>query len=325
MPDPNGLYTDEEAEGLVRLAATNAEARRMIVRDNDRRTAMGLNRRRMPAFAPLGLDPNPQPVPQPQEVGLGWRELRPLDGRVFLDPVNAIEDDTDAPREDGVKDLNLDDIPPSNRKVLQPFYLEYETLEEARMRFQGTVIMIKSLPFYVRDVRSTRKQRVYQFYVQDEFANQFKVKSSDIQDFRSPPPGYVNYQGSVAWLKRLPSRANQLGLHRNNAQLIAIEGENRIGFAETAVVPALKPKPILSFSENIRTLLTEGHAQQFRLSSEIAVYAKNTKTRNIICDFKGRKLGKVEENTVILDDEDDLLQPHLTQAAQEVNFNLKAT
>jgi hypothetical protein len=121
-----------------------------------------------------------------------------------------------------IPELNVRELPEKDfgRVKLKPFKLEYDTLQEIRMRFHGTVIQIKGNPFYVSDLRKVKTK--YYFLLEDHREQKHQVCVDDIDTFRGAPPGYVTMDGSHGFMTRVPARVNQQGMNTNNTSILRI-------------------------------------------------------------------------------------------------------
>lgn len=224
----------------------------------------------------------------------------------------------------GVDPLNIDslEVIEYNRPKLQPFKMKYDTLEEVRMRFNKTVILIKGNPFGVSDQRIVKDQ----FYLLLEDAQQVKsyVSVDDIPDLRPAAPGYVRVGDSNGYFMRSPARVNQQGMTSNSVQIKAVGGKGNLPFSTPLLVDALSTRgKTLPWEGSYRKLIDDRIVSTLRLSDTLAVYKKPGMV-NVIVEYKGRRLGELHDHTVKLFDEDDDIQPWLKSEVKKVNLEVRA-
>lgn len=217
------------------------------------------------------------------------------------------------------------DVPNLTEKVfdrpkLRPFKLQYDTLDEVRMRFKGTCILIKGNPFFVSDLR--KKDDKFHLLVEDHLDAKTTVRLDHIDDFRSAPPGYVQLETDNLYMTRVPARVNQQGLNNTNTTLRRISTGKALAFNAKSLVQAIETKGrVLLWADNYRALIENRIIPELRLSDEVAMFTKRTDT--VYVGYKGRMFGKLDEGNVVkADDEDDLIQPWVKKHFDKVNLEV---
>lgn len=223
----------------------------------------------------------------------------------------------------GVDPLNIDKLQEisSDRPRLQPFKMNYDTLDEVRMRFNKTVILVKGNPFAVTDQRQISEQ----FYLLLEDAQNKRSYSSlrDIPDFRPAAPGYVRLGESNGYLRRSPARVNQQGMTSNSVVIKKVGDTANLPFNNGGLVDALTTRgKLLKWEASYERLFNDRVVSTMRLSDTLAVYQK--KAGGIVAEYKGRRLGDIKEGVVKLYDEDDIIQPWLKSDAKKVDLEIVA-
>lgn len=222
----------------------------------------------------------------------------------------------------GVSELDLNGLEekPFDRPRLAPFKLKYDTLDEVRMRFNKTVILVKGHPFHVSDQRHVGEA----FYLLLENVNKTKsyIPVDEIPDLRPAPPGYVKIGETNGYFKRLPVRVNQQGMTSQSTQIRRVGNQDSIPFNSPSLVEALDCRgKVLPWEKAYRTLIDDRIVSTFRLSDQIALYRKPQQVQ-VLVEYKGRRLGTLDDHTVHLFDEDDGIQPWLKRDANKVNLEI---
>lgn len=209
-----------------------------------------------------------------------------------------------------------------DRPRLRPFRLNYDTIDEVKMRFKGTCILIKGNPFYVSDTRVNK--RLFYLLLEDIEDKKSTICLDEVSDFRSPPPGYVQMETEHAYMTRVPARVNQQGLNSQNTTLRRVSTGKNISFNSKGLVAALSSKgSITPWKEDFRDLMVNKVIPEFRLSDEVALFTKKG-VQSVYAGYRGRVFGTLEEgNTVKAYDEDDLIQPWVKKHFDKVQLNLR--
>lgn len=220
------------------------------------------------------------------------------------------------------KTLDLDKLPlvQVRKRSLPPFKINYQTLAEIKLRLYGTLISIKGNPFFVKSV----KQNDGKFYLKvvDGLDREWVVCYDDLHDLRSLPPMYLAYKGT-GWLSRHPGRVYQQGINRNNTTMWAVDGSQVLYNIDPArLVKDITKRSDKAWNSTLAELMVDGELHTCRLSDDVAVTRKD-EAQTFAC-YRGRVLGSIEDNTVLLEDEDDLHQEWIDNAVKAVGLNLAA-
>lgn len=219
------------------------------------------------------------------------------------------------------EDLNLDalETKPLRKYDLRPFKINYETYQEIKLRLLNTVISIKGHPFLVQKIAQTPQG--FKLAVSDGLKTK-TVLYKDLTDLRSIPPMYVNGSHGPGWMCRIPGRVYQQGMNRQNTVLKAVDGKATLSALDaTHFVKTFNKRTMRQWSSTLKSLLDVGELPGVRLSDEVAV--KSEKGKILAC-YRGRFLGTVNDNDVIVGDDDDLLQQWIERSVKEVGLELRA-
>lgn len=222
--------------------------------------------------------------------------------------------------DDNVPELDISklSVRPMRKVSLKPFKLNYQTYQEIRLRLNNTVIGIKGNPFHVKRVIQKDKDFLL---ILDDGSKLQKINYKDVPDLRSIPPLYIKHGSRTGWLCRLPSRVYQQGLNRHNTVLYEPDCGR---FASTMEVKptlyGIQNREDRKWTESIASLFKGEELSTLRLNDDVAVKKNNDK---IICCYRGRSLGEIKENVVIVDDSDDLLQGWIETAVQAAGLELR--
>lgn len=222
----------------------------------------------------------------------------------------------------GVDPLNLNalDEVTFDRPRLAPFKLKYDTLEEVRMRFNKTVILVKGNPFNVSDQRHIGQS--YYLLLEDINNKKSYIPVEEIPDLRPAPPGYVKIGETNGYLKRSPARVNQQGMTSQSVNIQRVGSKDFIPFSTPSLVEALSFRgKILPWNIHYKRLIDDRVVSTFRLSDTIAVYKPQGKDV-VVVEYKGRRLGALRDNTIHAFDEDDLIQPWVQRDTRRVDLEI---
>lgn len=239
-----------------------------------------------------------------------WRQRRDreLEGeRVFWKGVDQL-------------DLNALTEVQLDRPRLQPFKLKYDTLDEVKMRLNKTVILVKGHPFFVTDQRHIKDE----FYVLLEGIGNKKsyLPVAEIPDLRPASPCYVKVSETNGYLSRVPARVNQQGMTSQTVHIQRIGQREYISFSQQHLVEALTSRgKTLPWEKSYRRLIDDRIVSTFRLSDTLALYKKPTQ-ESVLVEYKGRRLGTLEDHTIKVFDEDDVIQPWLKSEVNKVNLEI---
>lgn len=226
---------------------------------------------------------------------------------------------------EGVPELDVPALPEKvfERPRLAPFKLKYDTLEEVRMRFRQTCILIKGNPFYVNDMR--HRDGVFTLLVEDGGDRKSTVRLDEIPDLRGAPPGYViDPDNGPVYMLRMAARVNQQGMNPQNTQMRKIGANNAVPFGVKNIVKAIESKgKTTKWNPAFLSLIEDRAISELRLSDDVAIFTK-PKVKKIYVGYKGRVFGSLENGNVAkADDADDLLQPWVKKHFDRVELEVR--
>jgi len=222
--------------------------------------------------------------------------------------------------EEGLPDapeLDLSSLLDTRPRKLPPFKVIYDTTEEARLRLNGTVVMLRGKPFSIDMVGGTNEK--IKLLVSDSKGKKHQLLLQDVPDLRTCSPRYFAYDGHAYYLCRFPARAYQQGLTTQNTYAKMAGSDALSNIAKAALVEALEDKKVLPWADGLDNLLRDGHIRDLRLSEEVSVYRKKTK---VFAEYRGRDIGHIKENVVFPDFSDDQDCPWIKRALDEVSMKV---
>jgi hypothetical protein len=220
----------------------------------------------------------------------------------------------------GTEELDLAALPEKvyDRPKLQPFKIKYDTLEEVRMRFNKTVIMVKGNAFTVTDQRMV-KDRIY-VLLEDHTGTKKYIAMDDIPDLRPPPSMYLQCNSEAGYLVRSPSRVNQQGMTTNSVHLRRVGSRDYLGWRPEDLRDSLsKMETTVIWTEIYRPLIVTGALRTLRLSHRVALYQKSD---DVVAEYKGRRLGILKDHAVQFFDDDDKTQPWVKRDLSKVHLEI---
>lgn len=211
--------------------------------------------------------------------------------------INLEEQEAVPEKKDKWRPLNPDLIPPLDADE-PPFKMPYQALEEVQLRLNQSVILVKSQPFYVNSVEPEKGD--FMLHLSDAKKGQFKLPYScpDLS-LRSPPPGYVVSQdGVVSYFVRVPERVQKQGCAPENTKRKKI-GESTWGSFSGAgdILNSLSGRKPRVYTRAIHAHMQDGLIKAAFLTKNVALFAKD---EDVLCEYKGRKLGYVRDGYVAL-------------------------
>lgn len=195
------------------------------------------------------------------------------------------------------------------RRLSQPpFKLDFDTLEDIRMRLNGSVILIGGKMYCVREVHKVRRD--WALVVSDEKARFFYVMySSPLVDLRAPEPRYVLIQDlGVVWLFRPPSQQQSQGGTEKNMCYFRV-GQSMGSPQKLRAIPyileGIAQQDEMVWSSQVHELLQLGAVPSLRLSNNVAIYSVLTpKGREVHLEYKTRSFGQIKDGKVSLSKRD---------------------
>lgn len=219
------------------------------------------------------------------------------------------------------QDLDVKNLPPSRSK-LPPFKLLYSNIEEAQLRLNESIVMVRGRPFYVTD--TVREKRDFMLYVKDTRNKTFKIPYSHPDlDMRSPPPGYIHSGPVVSFLVRKPERIYKQGLTSQTAQHKPVGTDRWKHFNSISdILRGIEGRTNRKWDGSIAKHVQEGLIHSLYLSEHIGVGRKAALEKTFV-EYKGRTLGELQEDTVSLDP-DDFDVSWIKNDLREVGINARS-
>lgn len=260
------------------------------------------------------LEANP-PVP-PADLG---------DGRVHIR--------LERPRPNNTKHLkafpalNLDSLvagPAIPRDIkLPPFKVDYDSHEQINQKLANTVVMIKELPFLVRETIDLGKGK-FALLVSDRAEAMYIVNYDDVKDCRGIAPGYFMYRGRAHWVYRAPERQNSQGMGQRNTYYKIAGGKHSSAATTGFLIQSLGVAQDINYGMNLHDVLLGGSNESLRLSNRVALYQTNKKGAPIGVEYCGRPLGLIVNGYVKVLDENDLQPSWIHKDLQKINLQMGA-
>lgn len=210
---------------------------------------------------------------------------------------------------------------PSKRRLEQPTLKPtFTTFHDIHLRLNGTFIFIGSDLYKIYDMRDAGDD--YILIVTDKKGDNYHVlynKCEEI-DLRTPEPQYIQYSRLPVFLYRTPGRSQKQGIcTENSLGRLAGSGQTIRVTDQPLELMAGISNDILPWSWNYTDLMKRGFLPAMRLSKNVAVY---TAKDDILVEYRGRKLGRLQEN-VVFADEFDSERPWIRAAVNEVGCELR--
>jgi len=200
------------------------------------------------------------------------------------------------------KDMDVSSIPEGGLvSKMRPFFLDYQHQEEANLRLSDSIILVKSQPVFITQVHWTGKNK----YI---FGNcngeNYKIPFTDSLNLRTPPPGYyTNQKKEVVYLSRVPARVFKQGLYHENTHKKPVGDDEFGGFRSTKEIQSfLYSRVTHRWDTDIAKYMATGLIERVLLSSDIVAFHCDGKAK---AEYKGRVLGDINGNTVLLDPDDN--------------------
>jgi hypothetical protein len=219
---------------------------------------------------------------------------------------------------DPEKPIEMVDVP-SNRAELRKFFLPYENSEELNLRLSHSVIMYNNKAWEVREGNVRRKHQLFNlFVINSEGTGEHLYidlrQPSTLPDLRSPAPRFFFIGRDLAYMFRHPARIYKQGLNANNCHYCVLDsGEERVFDGNRMIMKALDQPTAGTWTQRLSQLLQQDYSAA--LSKAVGVTRKGVY-------YKGRKLGKLDEDRVIPDDPQDAKMPWIQSELQQVGLRI---
>lgn len=219
---------------------------------------------------------------------------------------------------------------PSKRRIFQPaFRMSFETLADISLRLRHTIIFIGPEPYYVEDIKQTENdflllvskrhgegEEIYKVFYNKELA----------VDLRSPEPQYISYHSKPVYLVRPPYRQQQQGISYSNSygKPLGHSGIHRLDNSNEVIKGLREQETIAPWSETYSDLMLRIRAMpSIRLSKSLCAYvSEEYASEGVFVEYRGRKLGELKENTILMDEE-DCSKPWIKREIAMVNCQAK--
>jgi hypothetical protein len=203
-----------------------------------------------------------------------------------------------------IKVLDVPDVQHKRRWMQPKFKMPYETGADIRLRLQGTLIWIGPELYYVRDIRQVEAEQW--LIIEDDQGRSFRVEyfSTPGIDLRTPEPQYVTLDDFPVYFTRKPTRQQQQGVSHSNCAIKRVgEEQYRTFNGNRGLMRAMKKIDACPWNIQYADLMTKLRVfRALRLSSDTAVYRDDDDILKV--EYRGRFLGTLEGNVVIVDNED---------------------
>lgn len=220
------------------------------------------------------------------------------------------------------KDVPITEMFPKRRLSQPRFKLTYETPGDLRLRLLNTCLWIGPELYYVRDCLSCENE--HWLIVEDGTGQRLKVEyySTPGIDLRTPDPQYIIVNETPVYFTRLPARQQQQGVTYSNCVLKPV-GKNRFSHFDGVqqLIVSLKDADTLPWKVQYQELMCKMKAfRALRLSTDVAFFRDDNE--KLTAEYRGRRLGAVEENCILVD-QDDFEKPWIRNDLQSVGCELK--
>lgn len=202
------------------------------------------------------------------------------------------------------KFLEWDDAPivrlPTKRRLAQPtFKLDFDCVQDARMRLQGGLIFAGSSPYVVSDVYKYKDD--FLLLVTDIEDRSYKLfYSNPAIDLRAPEPQYIRGEGKALFFQRPPAKQQHQSLRYETIWTKQVGTSNRNNIGPQDLIRGLTRED-MPWDEKLSHLAKMGVFTSIRLSKDIAFYQRNG---TVFAEYRGRHLGVVDDNAISVDAED---------------------
>ncbi len=210
-------------------------------------------------------------------------------------------------------------------ELFHKFKLPYDHAEEAQLRLNGTILLYRCEPILIHGVEMAAMPNDYFLTYSTAFRPRElnRVLYSDPElDCRTIKSCYINKQGQVVWLERIPSRVFQQGLNSRNAAVFNLGGTRNLGYQIQTLLRPLSERFVIPWNETWKKLFDREAINSLRLSDELAIEKNNSD--ELILYRKQRRLGTIEDD-YILADEADMDCPWIQAETEKVSLKMRAT
>lgn len=206
--------------------------------------------------------------------------------------------------------------------ILPPFKVEYDSHEQIQQKLYGTVILIKGHPFYVQ-ATIQNEDGTFGLLLANRAGNFSWCMYSEISDFRTLAPGYVNHSGLAYWVFRTPERQTYQGMTSRNTFAKAAGSDGRgTGLHHNTMLSCLTNRKNMPFQSNLIDLMEQGVITSIRLSNNLALHKVKNKGAVAGVEYIGRPFGLIVDGKVKVLDDADLGPTWIVKDCMDVNLEL---
>lgn len=184
----------------------------------------------------------------------------------------------------------------------------WESLRDANMRLSDTIVRHGNIPILIHEIDEDRQ--VLARRLEDEEMFRFAYERDSVNTL-PVSLGYTRCRGGNAYLQRSPARRYKQGLVLNRMMAVSKGRTRPMGAVGT---PSLKnlyktiANQYVSFDEALR-LVREGEDTAFHRKWLL----RSRDGQNVSVEYKGFKVGKVEDGIILLDDKMSYLSETLSE------------
>lgn len=210
----------------------------------------------------------------------------------------------------------------SKRRLQQPtLKLPFSSLHDIRLRLNGTMVFIGSTLYLVRDIFDVDGD--FLMKLEDKDGKKFRswYHRGDV-DLRSLEPQYVTVSNVPGFVFRPPGRIQRQGMCNENLLFKHVGQSQDNAHRLDSYHELMKglSTDINPWSPAFSSLMVKMRAlPALRLSKNVAFFTDKDKVR---AEYKGRLLGEVYDDVVMLD-EDDYRRPWIRDAVLQVGCTAK--
>lgn len=183
----------------------------------------------------------------------------------------------------------------------RPFKNKIDDIADAVRRYESCVFFVAGKPLYVAQV--FQKDDDFQMIVYGADQKKRRVSCSHpYVSFRCPAARYIQLDSNPFFLSRMPVRQQQQGLCHTNAKLKAPGTSEWGGLRRMSdYLGALENTEIMPWDERLEDFVRKKRLlRSVRLSNDVAVYREDSQGHSLAVEYKGRELGELTEDTVLI-------------------------
>jgi hypothetical protein len=235
---------------------------------------------------------------------------------------NLFDEDYHPPEPEGRKPRwpELELIPiRQKRRVDQPrFKIEYDNLNDIRMRLINSIVYVGGGAYYVTDVTTYKKE--YWLILRDDKGKRWSVPYGATAEInlRTPEPRYLQVKTTPMFFIRTPAREQSQGLSGRNVMVkpVGTAKDYQRWHELTDILTGLSSCDPDPWSELYADLMVKKRLfPSIRLSNHVAFYLDHQD--KLLAEYKGRYLGEVQDDTIHVDAR-DYARPWIARDVSEI-------